>query len=97
MKIIYQTESTMTSKYQTTIPEPVRSALKLKQRDKLRYSVLDDGSVLIEKLTSDIDEENDPVISRFLSFIEKGMEEQPELIRPASTSRYARYRKLAEG
>ena len=97
MKIIYQAESTMTSKYQTTIPEPIRSALELKQQDKLRYSVLNNGSVLIEKLMPESSEEADPLIGRFLDFLEDGMTNQPELIRPASASRYAYYRKLAEG
>ena len=32
-------ESTLTDRYQTTLPETVRRALRLGKRDKIRYSI----------------------------------------------------------
>jgi antitoxin PrlF len=32
-------ESTLTDRYQTTVPETVRRALRLGKRDKIRYSI----------------------------------------------------------
>ena len=36
-------QSTVTSKWRTTLPEPVRKALGLRPGDRVRYFVLDDG------------------------------------------------------
>lgn len=95
MNIILNAVSTMTSKNQTTIPESVRKALGLEKQDKLRFSVLEGGQVLLEKDVIDEKEsESDPIVRNFLSFLEKSMQDSPELIRPASASRYARYRQL---
>ena len=35
-------QSTVTSKWQTTLPQPVRKALGLRPGDRVRYFVLDD-------------------------------------------------------
>ena len=35
-------QSTITSKWQTTLPKPVREALRLRPGDRVRYFVLDD-------------------------------------------------------
>lgn len=40
-------ESTVTSKGQTTLPKPVREALGLSAGDRLRYVILDDGQVRV--------------------------------------------------
>lgn len=39
------TESTVTTKGQTTLPKAVRQALDLTPGDRLRYVILDDGEV----------------------------------------------------
>lgn len=44
-------DSTLTDRYQTTVPETVRRALKLRQRDKIHYSILPDGTVLLPRAT----------------------------------------------
>ena len=36
MSLNLEVESTLTDKYQTTIPDPIRKALNLKKRDKIR-------------------------------------------------------------
>jgi antitoxin PrlF len=41
--------SKLTSKYQTTIPAPVREALLLEKGDSLAFEVGDDGCVTVRK------------------------------------------------
>ena len=41
------THSTITDKFQTTIPREVREALQLKPRQRLSYEVRKDGSVVV--------------------------------------------------
>jgi len=45
--------SKLTSKAQTTIPQAVRTALKLKEGDELAYSI-EDGHVVLTKRSSQI-------------------------------------------
>ncbi|MFO1378175.1 MAG: type II toxin-antitoxin system PrlF family antitoxin [Steroidobacteraceae bacterium] len=39
--------STLTSKGQTTIPRDVREAVGLRPGDRMRYTVLDDGTIIV--------------------------------------------------
>ena len=72
--LLLQTESTLTDRYQTTIPDAVRKALHLEKRDKICYTVQSDGHVFLSK----VDEiEDDPVINEFLSFIATDMKKNP--------------------
>ena len=66
--------------------------MNLKQKDKLCSSISNDGKILVEKANDDGN-----VIENFLEFIEKTMTNEPQLITPASESRYDYYRKLAKG
>ncbi len=95
MKIIFDAVSTMTSKNQTTIPKSVRKALGLEKQDRILFSVLDSGKVLLEKNNTDDEEfEHDPVIEKFLHFLENSMTKNPNSIKPTSQSRFNRLRQL---
>ena len=95
MKIIFDAVSTMTSKNQTTIPKSVRKALGLEKQDRILFSVLDSGKVLLEKNNTDDEEfEHDPVIEKFLPFLESSMTKNPNSIKPTSQSRFNRLRQL---
>lgn len=51
-KVVYIGESGVTAKmyrHRTTIPSEVFRALKLKDRDRLRWALLKDGTVIVEK------------------------------------------------
>ena len=48
--------STLTSKGQTTIPQEVRSYLGLHTGDKLEFIIEEDGRVVLEALTGDVQE-----------------------------------------
>ncbi len=72
-------ESTLTDRYQTTVPEPVRLALKLSKRDKLRYEVRADGSVVMTR--AEQADEEDPVLEQFLEFMARDLTSHPERLR----------------
>jgi len=42
-------ESTLTDKYQVTVPDAVRKTLRLKKRDRIRFTVLPDSSVQLSR------------------------------------------------
>jgi len=71
-----QFESTLTDRYQTTIPETVRRALGLGKHDKLHYFLQADGTVLLTR--SKAPDGNDPVLSLFLAFLAKDIAEHPQ-------------------
>ena len=60
-------ESTLTDRYQTTVPETVRRALGLGKRDKLHYSIRPTGEVVLTR--ADDAAAADPVLERFLDFL----------------------------
>jgi antitoxin PrlF len=77
-KPVFEAESTLTDRYQTTVPEPVRLALKLGKRDKLRYSLRPDGSVLMTRAPQAGEE--DPVLEKFLDFMARDLASHPERV-----------------
>lgn len=89
-------ESTLTERYQTTVPAPVRKALGLEKQDKIAYHVTADGTVQLSRATVDIEEE-DPVIEKFLAFLAKDMEENPQHIKPLTAEWIERAKALVEG
>jgi antitoxin PrlF len=87
--------STLTDRYQTTIPEPVRRQLRLKKGDRLRYRVVSDREVLIEK--ESLDSANDPSLEPFLAFIAKDIHDVPQRLGGIDPALIRRARELTEG
>ena len=77
-------ESTLTDRYQTTIPDSVRKVLGLNKRDKICYNIQSDGKVWISR--ADGAEENDPVLGKFLNFLAQDMEQNPQHIQAISSN-----------
>ena len=71
--------SSLTDKYQTTVPTPVRAALGLGKRDKIRF-VLRDGLVVVEKGRAE--NEDDPVVAAWLDFLERDLLAKPGRLAP---------------
>lgn len=94
MSNLISAQSTLTDRYQTTIPEIVRNVLNLSKRDKLVYSVDSEGKVVISKLTSC---EDDPVLNNFLSFLAKDIENSPQNLVPMTVEKFKKISSLVEG
>jgi antitoxin PrlF len=61
-------ESTLTDRYQTTVPDAVRKALHLGKREKIRYTIQPDGKVLLSRADQD---ETDPALDSFFNIFGK--------------------------
>lgn len=88
MNAALEAESTLTDRYQTTVPETVRRALKLGKRDKLQYTIRPDGTVVIARAVPP--DETDPVLDQFLSFLAVDIARHPERISAVDTALLAR-------
>lgn len=76
MSATMQVESTLTDRYQTTVPEMVRRALRLGKRDKIRYTIRHDGEVVLNRATAD--DGDDPILAPFLGFLARDLARHPE-------------------
>lgn len=76
----------LTSKYQTTIPKSIRDYLDLNANDALRFQITDDKRVLLTKVEEP--ETEDPVIGKFLDFLEQDMTNNPDSIKSVSQAWY---------
>lgn len=76
MDAILEAESTLTERYQTTVPESVRCALRLGKRDKIHYAIRADGDVVLTRAA--VAEAEDPVMGQFLEFLARDISSHPE-------------------
>lgn len=86
-----QFESTLTDRYQTTVPETVRHVLRLGKRDKIHYVIQPDGAVL---MTRSSPSEDDPVVGNFLEFLAQDMKNHPNHIQMIDAGLANRIRSL---
>lgn len=92
MTATLEVESTLTDRYQTTVPETVRRALKLGRRDKIHYSIRPDGQIMLKRAASAADE--DPVLGQFLSFLARDIASHPERVQAIDARLVKRIRSL---
>lgn len=92
MAATLEVESTLTDRYQTTVPETVRRALKLGKRDKLHYTIRADGAVVITRAAEPKD--NDPVLGQFLHFLADDIAKHPERVQAIDSALQARIQSL---
>ena len=93
MPATLELESTLTDRYQTTVPDGVRRALKLGKRDRIRYLVQSDGSVVLQRAA----ETDDPVLGSFLDFLARDIATHPRQVRTIDAGLAKRMRTLAKG
>lgn len=74
-------ESTLTDRYQTTVPSTVRKALGLNKQDKIRYTIQPDGKVLLSRVEQPAE---DPVLKHFLEFLAQDIEQNPQNVKAIS-------------
>jgi len=95
MAATLEVESTLTDRYQTTVPETVRRALKLGKRDKIHYTIRPSGEVVLTRVeTPDSD---DPVLGQFLGFLAADMTRRPERLQAVDTALVQRLQTLVGG
>lgn len=90
---VLEVEATLTERYQSTIPAPVRQALHLSKHDKVVYRIAD-GVVTVSRKD---DEGADPALGAFLEFLARDVEHHPERIRAVPASLRDRIRSLTAG
>lgn len=93
-KQILSSESTLTDRYQTTVPAPVRDMLGLEKGDKICYSIQSDRQVVISRVE---ETEDDPILGKFLDFIAQDLESHPERLPPMTSDFIKRAESLIDG
>lgn len=95
MATTLEVESTLTDRYQTTVPQTVRQALRLSKRDKVRFSIRPSGEVVLTRVeTSDL---NDPVLGQFLDFLARDIATNPEQLQAFDAGFVQDLRALTDG
>jgi antitoxin PrlF len=84
-------ESTLTDRYQTTVPDPVRKVLGLNKRDRICYTIGADGQVTISRAE---DENNDPLLGQFLNFLARDIQNNPQHLQQVSSDLVYRIQSL---
>ncbi len=94
MPATLEVESTLTDRYQTTVPETVRRALKLGKRDKIHYSIRPDGEVVLSRA---VPAEEDPLLEQFLAFLARDIANHPDRLQSVDAALVQRIQSLVEG
>jgi len=90
-----EVDSTLTDRYETTVPETVRRALRLGKRDKTHYTIRPSGEVVLTRVqTRDGD---DPVLGQFLGFLARDIASHPERIQAVDADFVQRLQSLVGG
>jgi antitoxin PrlF len=95
MAATLEVESTLTDRYQTTVPETVRRALRLGKRDKIHYMIRPGGEVVLSR--AEITEKDDPLLGQFLHFLSRDIAKHPERIQAIDASLVQRIHSLVDG
>ncbi|SER74884.1 antitoxin PrlF [Vreelandella subterranea] len=95
MNTAIEDDSTLTDRYQTTIPASVRRALKLNRRDRIHYMIRPNGEVVLTRARDESTQ--DPVMTSFLAFLERDLQGHPENIHPVTASTFAKAESLTAG
>ena len=95
MTAAIEVESTLTDRYQTTVPETVRRALRLGKRDKIHYTVRPGGEVVLTRVEAS--EVEDPVLGQFLGFLARDIANHPERLQSVDARFVQRLQSLVGG
>lgn len=95
MSGIVEIESTLTDRYQTTVPESVRRALRLGKRDKIQYTIRPSGEVVMTRAAPA--HGDDPVLGQFLDFLARDIAAHPERLHAVDTGLVQHLRSLVSG
>lgn len=92
MSATLDVESTLTDRYQTTVPETVRRALRLGKRDKIHYTIRPTGEVVMTRAGAS--EGEDPLLGQFLGFLAHDLANHPERLQAVDAGLVQRLQSL---
>jgi antitoxin PrlF len=95
MPVTLEVESTLTDRYQTTVPKTVRHALQLGKRDKIHYTIRPGGEVVLTR--ADASDGEDPVLGQFLGFLARDIASHPERLQAVDASLVQHLQSLVGG
>lgn len=95
MSATLEVESTLTDRYQTTVPETVRRVLHLGKRDKIHYTIRPSGEVVLTR--AEASEGDDPVLGQFLGFLARDISSNPDRLQAVDDSFVQRLKSLTSG
>jgi antitoxin PrlF len=95
MAATLEVELTLTDRYQTTVPETVRRALRLGKRDKIHYTIRPGGEVVLSRVEAA--EEEDPALGQFLGFLARDIASYPERLQAVNSNFVQRIQSLVGG
>lgn len=95
MPTTVEVDSTLTDRYQTTVPQTVRRVLRLGKRDKLHYSIRPSGEVVLSRAATA--PANDPVLDAFLAFLARDMAAHPEQLQALDADLVNKLKSLVGG
>jgi antitoxin PrlF len=95
MPATLEVESTLTDRYQTTVPETVRRALHLGKRDKIHYTIHPGGEVVLSR--AEPSEGADPVLGQFIGFLARDIANHPERLQSIDAGFVQRLQSLTDG
>ncbi len=95
MAATLEVESTLTDRYQTTVPETVRRALGLGKRDKIHYTIRPGGEVVLTR--AEVGVNDDPVLGQFLAFLAHDMASHPQRFQSFDAGLLHRIQALTDG
>ena len=93
MPATLRVESTLTDRYQTTVPETVRRALRLGKRDKIHYTIRPGGEVVLTRAADG----DDPALAPFLDFLASDLASHPDRLQAVDAGLARRIRALVGG
>ncbi len=95
MTATLEVDSTLTDRYQTTVPETVRRALQLGKRDKIHYTIRPGGEVILTR--AETYESDDPILGQFLDFLTRDITSHPERLQTMDAGFVQRIQSLVDG
>lgn len=94
MPATIEAESTLTERYQTTVPQTVRRILRLSKHDKLHYTVRSNGEVVLSR--AELSQDDDPVIGQFLNFLARDIANHPGRLHAINSEFVQRLKSLVD-
>jgi len=88
-----EVESSLTDRYQTTVPQPVRQALGRRKLDRIRYAFRANGEVVLQRVSPE-PVDDDPALAPFLDLLEQDIARAPARLQPMTSDLVQRLQTL---